>query len=220
LPSQQRKVSRARRELAPDSAQHVTEETVLRLTQQAAEMAACLAEWDDRGARKLLSSAQISLVHDQIGRLRVMLADVKGEAQAFQDGMARATLDHMKIYPFPTQVHVQQLLDAGELAAAEPPQALKGEPGTLFELKLQPAVLRNGVLPRPIWLHIHTTQPVHADQLAKLSDESFAATHVKSDDRRGHNRQWQDAQARAGYDNVLIHRGKITPKLCRTLLAP
>jgi hypothetical protein len=220
LPGQQREVSRARRELAPNSAQHVTEETVLRLNQQAAEMAACLEEWDDRGARKQLSSAQVSHVHEQIGRLRVLLADVKGEAKAYQDGMARATLDHMKVYAFPTQEHVQQLLDAGELAAAELPRPLKGEPGTLFEVKLQPAVLRNGVLPRPIWLHVHTAQPVHADKLAKLSDESFAASHVKSDDRRGHNRQWQDAQARAGYDNVLIHRGKITPKLCRTLLSP
>ena len=131
-----------------------------------------------------------------------------------------ATLDHMKTYAFPTQTHVAELLKAGELAPAGPPRALKGEPGTLFELKLQPAALRNGMLPRPVWLHVHTTQPVRSNQLATLDDAAFAASHVKSDAGRGHNRQWQDAQAAAGRDNVLIHRGKISPALCRTLLAP
>jgi hypothetical protein len=220
LPAQQREVSRARRELAPESARHVAEEAVRRLTAQAAEMAACLATWDDRALRQSLSSAQQDQVHTQTRRLRVLLADVQGQAKALQDGMAAATRDHTKTYAFPTQAHVAQLLQAGELAAAGPARALKGEPGTLFELKLQPAPLRNGVLPKPIWLHVHTAWPVKADQLATLGDEAFAASHVKSDAGRGHNRQWQDAQAAAGRDNVLIHRGKITPALCRTLLTP
>jgi hypothetical protein len=220
LPALQREVSRARRELAPESAQHVAEAVARRLAAQATEMAACLAEWEDQGLRRTLSSAQQDQVHTQTRRLRVLLADVRGQAKALQDGMATATLDHMKTYAFPTQVHVAQLLQAGELAAAEPPRALKGEPGTLFELKLQPAALRNGVLPRPIWLHVHTAHPVRADQLATLDDGAFAASHVKSDAGRGHNRQWQDAQAAAGRDNVLIHRGKISPALCRTLLGP
>jgi hypothetical protein len=220
LPAQQREVSRARRELAPESAQHVAEAVARRLAAQATEMAACLAEWEDQGLRRTLSSAQQDQVHTQTRRLRVLLADVRGQAKALQDGMAAATLDHMKTYAFPTQAHVAQLLQAGELAADEPPRALKGEPGTLFELKLQPAALRNGVLPRPIWLHVHTARPVRADQLATLDDRAFAASHVKSDAGRGHNRQWQDAQAAAGRDNVLIHRGKISPALCRTLLGP
>ena len=220
LPAQQREVSRARRELAPESAQHVAEVVARRLAAQATEMAACLAAWDDRGLRQTLSSAQQDQVHTQTRRLRVLLAEVQGQVKVLQDGMAAATLDHMKTYAFPTQAHVAELLQAGELAAAEPPRALKGEPGTLFELKLQPAALRNGVLPRPIWLHVHTARPVRAKQLATLDDAAFTASHVKSDAGRGHNRQWQDAQAAAGRDNVLIHRGKIAPALCRTLLAP
>lgn len=220
LPAQQREVSRARRELAPESARHVAEEAVRRLSEQATRMAACLAEWEDQALRRTLNSAQQDQVHTQTRRLRVLLADVRGQARALQDGMAAATLDHMKTYAFPTQTHVAELIKAGELAPAGPPRALKGEPGTLFELKLQPAALRNGVLPRPVWLHVHTTQPVRSSQLATLDDAAFAASHVKSDAGRGHNRQWQDAQAAAGRDNVLIHRGKISPALCRTLLAP
>ena len=220
LPAQQREVSRARRELAPESARHVAEEAVRRLAAQATAMAACLAEWEDQGLRRTLSAAQQDQVHTQTRRLRVLLADVQGQAKALQDGMDRSTLDHMKTYAFPTQAHVAELQQAGELAAAGPARALKGEPGTLFELKLQPAALRNGVLPRPIWLHVHTAWPVKADQLSTLDDAAFAASHVKSDAGRGHNRQWQQAQAAAGRDNVLIHRGKISPALCRTLMAP
>jgi hypothetical protein len=220
LPAQQREVSRARRELSPESARHVAEAVALRLAGQATEMAACLAAWDDLDLRRTLNSAQQDQVHTQTRRLRVLLAEVQGQAKVLEDGMAAATLDHMKTYAFPTQAHVDELLQAGELAAAEPPRALKGEPGTLFELKLQPAALRNGVLPRPIWLHVHTAHPVRADQLVTLDDAAFAASHVKSDAGRGHNRQWQDAQAAAGRDNVLIHRGKIAPALCRTLLTP
>ena len=220
LPAQQREVSRARRELAPESARHVAEAVVRRLGEQATEMAACLAEWEDQDLRRTLNSAQQDQVHTQTRRLRVLLADVRGQARALQDGMDTAMLDHMKTYAFPTQAHVTQLLQAGELAADGPPRALKGEPGTLFELKLQPAALRNGTLPRPIWLHVHTAQPVRSSQLATLDDAAFAASHVKSDAGRGHNRQWQQAQAAAGRDNVLIHRGKISPALCRTLLAP
>jgi hypothetical protein len=96
---------------------------------------------------------------------------------------------------------------------------LDGEPGTLFELKLQPSALRNGSMPRPIWLHVHTKRPVRARELATLRDATFAATHVKSDEQRGYNRDWEDARAREGHENVVVHRGKLTPALCRRLLA-
>lgn len=88
----------------------------------------------------------------------------------------------------------------------------------MFEVKLQPSALRSGAMPRPIWLHIHTNEPVHADSLATLGDAGFAATHVKSDTERGRNRQWQEARLREGHDNVMIYRGKVTPDLCRQLL--
>jgi len=73
-------------------------------------------------------------------------------------------------------------------------------------------------MPRPIWLHIHTKEPVLAGGLATLDDTGFAATHVKSDTERGRNQQWLEARLREGQDNVMIYRGKITPDLCRKLL--
>jgi hypothetical protein len=65
-------------------------------------------------------------------------------------------MDRMKTYPLPTQEHIDELRKSGQLASVEKPRALKGNPGTLFEVKLQPSALRNGAMPRPIWLHIHT----------------------------------------------------------------
>ncbi|CAH2399323.1 hypothetical protein MES5069_220104 [Mesorhizobium escarrei] len=107
---------------------------------------------------------------------------------------------------------------AEELEAADRPRALKGEPGSLFEIRLQPKALRNRAIPSPMWVHIHTNRPVHARHLAMLDDAAFAACHVKSNEQRGHNRQWQDARAAIGHDNVVIHRGKLTPGFCKSLL--
>lgn len=100
-----------------------------------------------------------------------------------------------------------------------PPQALKGEPGKLFEIKLQPKALGSGAMPRPMWVHIHTERPVYAWQLATLGDRAFAACHVKSDEQRGYNQHWQNARAAEGHENVVIHRGKLTPAFCRSLLS-
>ncbi len=108
---------------------------------------------------------------------------------------------------------------AEELAPSDLPRALKGEPGTLFEIKLQPEALRNGAMPSPMWVHIHTKRPVYARQLATLDDGEFAACHVKSDEQRGYNRLWQNARAATGHENVVIHRGKLTPAFCKSLLS-
>lgn len=70
------------------------------------------------------------------------------------------------------------------------------EPCTLFEIKLQPAPLRNATAPRPIWLHLHTRQAVHVRQLNELRDADFAACYLKSDVERGRNHEWQNARAR------------------------
>lgn len=124
---------------------------------------------------------------------------------------------YMKTYAFPSQKYLERLQAAEELAPLESPRALKGEPGTLFELKLQPTPLRNGTV-NPMWVHIHTKRPVYAWQLTTLDDAEFAACHVKSNEQRGYNRLWQNARAAMGHEDVVIHRGKLTPAFCKSLL--
>ncbi len=214
LAAQQRAVSQARRVQDPEAARHVSEQAISRLDRQAAEMAACIQALD--GNRKLLG-LQLPVVHQKLGELKTLQAQAKGQANALRENLDGAQADHLKTYRFPTQEHIKALLGKGQLAKGDL-LALRGEPGTLFELQLQPLALRNGKLPKPIWLHIHTREPVHGHDLAMLDDAAFDAAHVKADDQRGRNREWQDAQARAGRDNALIHRGKISPQLCRELV--
>ncbi|PPQ19990.1 hypothetical protein CV770_07060 [Bradyrhizobium sp. AC87j1] len=217
LPAQQSAVSQAR-QMKPEDADHVLDLVIGRLQTQAAEIEACVAALEEPRRRGLLTPAQVPEVHEKILRLKAMWSEVQGQANSLKTRKAAITSDCMKTYPFPSQKYLEQLRAAGELDSVGLPQALKGEPGKLFEIKLQPKALRTGAMPRPMWVHIHTEQPVHAWQLATLGDREFAACHVKSDEQRGYNQHWQNARAAKGHENVVIHRGKLTPGFCRSLL--
>ncbi|MFK4521754.1 hypothetical protein ABIF20_009119 [Bradyrhizobium japonicum] len=217
LPAQQSAVSQARHG-KPEDADHAVDLVVKRLQTQASEIEASVAALEEPRRRVLLTPAQVPEVHDKIARLKAMLSEVQGQANSFTAQKAVITIDCMKTYAFPSQKYLEHLRAAGELAAVNSPRALKDDPGTLFEIKLQPKALRNGATPSPMWVHIHTKRPVHARQLATLSDAGFAACHVKSNDQRGYNQDWQSARAATGRENVVIHRGKLTPAFCRSLL--
>ncbi|WP_338830727.1 hypothetical protein [Bradyrhizobium sp. 27S5] len=218
LPAQQSTVSQAR-QMKPEDADHVVDLVVKRLQTQASEIEASVVALEEPRRRVLLTPAQVPEVHDKITRLKAMLSEVQGQANSLKARKAAITIDCMKTYAFPSQKYLEQLRAAGELASVNPPRALKDDPGTLFEIKLQPKALRNGAMPSPMWVHIHTKRPVHAWQLATLSDAEFAACHVKSNDQRGYNQDWQSARAATGRENVVIHRGKLTPAFCRSLMS-
>ncbi|MFK4719522.1 hypothetical protein ABIE89_000622 [Bradyrhizobium niftali] len=186
---------------------------------QAEEIEACVTALQEPRRRGLLTPSQVPEVHDKLTRLNGMLSELQGQANSLKTRKAAITSDCMKTYSFPSQTYLEQLRAAGELESVGLPHALKGEPGKLFEIKLQPKALRSGATPRPMWMHIHTERPVYAWQLATLSDRDFAACHVKSDEQRGYNRHWQNARAAEGHDKVVIHRGKLTPAFCRSLLS-
>ncbi|MDF0582077.1 hypothetical protein [Bradyrhizobium yuanmingense] len=218
LPAQQSAVSQAR-QMKPEDAEHILDRVIARLQTQADEIDACVTALQEPRRRGLLTPSQVPEVHDKIVRLKGMLSELQGQERSLKAQKAAITSDCTKTYPFPSQKYLEQLRAAGELESVDPPRALKGEPGKLFEIKLQPKALRSGALPRPMWVHIHTELPVHAWQLATLSDREFAACHVKSDEQRGYNQHWQNARAAEGHENVVIHRGKLTPAFCRSLLS-
>lgn len=218
LAAEQRKVSQARWQLSPENAVYVTENVIERLANEAGAMRACLDVLDVPRQRWGLGAAEADDLHRKIEQLRPMRAQAEGLTRSLRARLPEDTVEHMKRYPFPIQEHVERLFAERALAPAAP-TPLSGEPGTLFELRLQPSALRNGAMPRPMWLHIHTQRAVHARELATLPDTLFAVAHVKSDEQRGYNREWQDARARQGHEKVVVHRGKIAPALCRELLA-
>lgn len=215
LAGQQRAISQARH-MKPEDADHVVDTVVERLQSQAAEIEICVAALQEPRRRGLLTPVQVPEVHGKIVRLQAMLPQVRGQANAPKDMIK---MDCMKTYAFPSQQYLERLQAADELARLEPPRALKGEPARLFEIKLQPKALGNGAMPSPMWVHIHTQRPVYAWQLATLDDAEFAACHVKSNEQRGYNRLWQNARAAKGHEDVVIHRGKLTPGFCKSLLS-
>ncbi|MCK1419362.1 hypothetical protein IVB53_00955 [Bradyrhizobium sp. CW12] len=219
LPAQQSAVSQAR-QMKPEDADHVVDLVLKRLQTQAIEIKTCVAALEEPRRRGLLKPAQMTEVHNKIVRLKAMLSEVQGQANSVNAQKAAITIDCMKTYAFPSQKYLEQLRAAEELASVYSPQALqKIEQATLFEIKLQPKALRSGRMPNPMWVHIHTKLPVRASQLATLGVADFAACHVKSNEQRGYNRQWQSAQAATGHENVVIHRGKLTPAFCKSLLS-
>ncbi|MGV7213439.1 hypothetical protein [Bradyrhizobium sp. UFLA05-112] len=217
LAGQQRAASEAR-QMKPEDADHVVDTVVERLRTQVAEMRACVGALQEPGRLRLLTPAQLPQVHSKIVGLREVSSQVQGIADSLEKRKATTRIDCMKTYAFPSQKYLEQLRTAEELASPDLPRALKGEPGALFEIKLQPKALRNGTMPNPMWVHIHTKRPVHGWQLTTLDDADFAACHVKSNSQRGFNRQWQNARAATGHENVVVHRGKLTPAFCKSLL--
>ncbi|WP_050385304.1 hypothetical protein [Bradyrhizobium pachyrhizi] len=218
LRTQQRAISQARH-MKPEDAGHVVDTVVGRLQSHAAEIEACVAALEEPRRRGLFTPAQLPEVHGKIVRLKAILSEVQGQANALKGQRAAIKMNCMKTYAFPSQNYLEQMQAAEELVAPlEPPRALKGEPGTLFEVKLQPKGLGNRAMPSPMWVHIHTKRPVHAWQLPTLDDAEFAACHVKSNEQRGYNRLWQNARAAMGHEDVVIHRGKLTPAFCKSLL--
>ncbi|OMI08473.1 hypothetical protein BSN85_18035 [Bradyrhizobium brasilense] len=220
VPAQQSAVSQAR-QMKPEDADHVLDLVSKRLQTQDAETEACIAAIAalEEPRLSLLTPAQVPEMHKKISRLKAMQSEVQGQAKSLNVRKAAITSDCMKTYAFPSQRYLEQLRAAGELAPVDPPRALHGEPGKLFEVKLQPKALSSGARPSPMWVHIHTKQSVHAWQLPMLGDRDFAACHVKSDEQRGYNQHWQNARAAEGHNNVVIHRGKLTPAFCKSLLS-
>ncbi|MBB4383455.1 hypothetical protein [Bradyrhizobium sp. SBR1B] len=218
LPAEQRTVSQTR-QMKPEDAEHVLDRVITRLQTQADEIEACVTALHEPRRRGLLTPSQVPEVHDKLIRLNGMLSELQGQATSLKARKAAITSDCMKTYSFPSQNYLEQLRAAGELESVGAPHALKGEPGKLFEIKLQPKTLRSGAMPRPMWVHIHTERPVHAWQLATLSNRELSACHVKSDEQRGYNKHWQSARAAEGHDKVVIHRGKLTPTFFRSLLS-
>ncbi|SFQ07763.1 hypothetical protein SAMN05216330_1156 [Bradyrhizobium sp. Ghvi] len=218
VPAQQSAVSQAR-QMRPEDADHVLNLVNDRLQTQVAEIKACVTALEEPRRRGLIPALQVPEVHKKIVRLKRMWTEAQGQVNLLEAPKAEIMMDCMKTYAFPSQRYLERLRAAGELESVDRPRALKGEPGKLFEIKLQPKALGSGATASPMWVHIHTKWPVHTWQLATLGDREFAACHVKSDEQRGYNRQWQNARAAEGHENVVIHRGKLTTAFCRSLLS-
>ncbi|XIA67426.1 hypothetical protein ACFIOY_18265 [Bradyrhizobium sp. TZ2] len=215
LAGQQSAASQARY-MKPEDAQHVVETIINRLHTQAEEMDAPLRALKDHHLRLILPPAEVDEVHKKIVTLRNVGSSVNGLAGRLRREMADILMDCRKSYHLPTQNYLEHLREANELTVHRP-QPLK-EDGKLFGIKIEPKPLKNGRVPPPMWVHIHTNKQTDTRHLATLHDNDFAACHVKNNEQHGHNQQWLDARAREGQKMFVIHRGKLSPAFCKSLL--
>jgi len=138
--------------------------------------------------------------------------------------VTRAESDALKQDEFPVARHVERLLELHQTEAVSglvklPSEGDKGERGTLFELMIQPRPLEDGTRADRLFVHVHTTQPVSAEECTSLPFESFAAIHVKNARQVNLGARWEQMQEKLGNLGSSVHRGRVTQSLWDSLRA-
>lgn len=131
-------------------------------------------------------------------------------------------LDRVKTFPHPRLKHVEHLLASGPPGShlsVGPPRRLHaegaadGRSSTLFEVELHPGTLSNGQPAPPLYVHLHTRQPVTAEACRSIAFDDLDAIHVKNAEQRGRGRTWEML------NNALdsVHRGPLDAKVLQQL---
>jgi hypothetical protein len=102
--------------------------------------------------------------------------------------------------------------------------------GMLFEMVLQPTALSplsTGERAQPLYIHLHTTEPVTENECHEMDFTKFSAVHVKTHADRGKGRGWVQLQrelalqAPDSSDSEVIapavHRGRVDSVLLQRL---
>ncbi|OPH12718.1 hypothetical protein FE88_34285, partial [Azospirillum brasilense] len=84
---------------------------------------------------------------------------------------------------------------------------------TLFEVTLDIGTLANGQPAPPLYVHLHTRQPVTAETCRTIAFDDLDAVHVKNAEQRGKGRTWEVL------NNALdsVHRGPLDAKVLEQL---
>ncbi|BFO53781.1 hypothetical protein [Acidovorax sacchari] len=131
-------------------------------------------------------------------------------------------LDRVKTFAYPRLKHVEHLMQAdpqGRSLRVGTPVPLRsqdsasGNRATLFEVALDVGTLANGQPAPPLYVHLHTRQPVTADACRTIAFDDLDAVHVKNAEQRGKGRTWEVL------NNALdsVHRGPLDAKVLEQL---
>ncbi len=131
-------------------------------------------------------------------------------------------LDQVKTFPHPRLKHLEHLMASdpqGRHLRAGPPRRLRaegdadGRRSTLFEVELDLGTLSNGQPAPPLYVHLHTRQPVTAEACRSIAFDDLDAIHVKNAQQRGRGRTWEML------NNALdsVHRGPLDARVLQQL---
>ncbi len=164
--------------------------------------------------RKIESLPQDGETGERLARLNeriVVLQPIEARMNADES-------DSLKRNAYPKAKHIDRLIDMHEIAAVRAPVMLpsEGDDGTqgrLFELRVEPRPLSDGSMAEPLFVHVHTRQPVSERASLSLPFEAYGAIHVKTDRQRTMGPRWEEIQRKLGNLDASVHRGKLNESL-------
>lgn len=163
-------------------------------------------------------------------RLRLQASRLDAQSKEFTGTEKRHSL--LKAYIRPQSHHWAELLAAGEIERVGPLRALPSAPSdTVFELAIHPKPDSNGAAHPPVFLHLHSRQPLSLQEARDAATQAtpgspaaatthahFDAVHLKSDIEKNRGAAWLEAQRAKGNLSVTIHRSTVDPHLLRALM--
>ncbi|AEG70843.1 hypothetical protein [Ralstonia solanacearum] len=136
----------------------------------------------------------------------------------------------------PKTKHLERLLEMNEIERIDMPVRLRPRQDRrsrdrVFEIRIQPKPLSNrdkgdepanGTNARqdddryrawPLFVHLHTSRPVGADELHRLNYRDFDAVHLKLDWQKNLGQGWERMMRALGYADAKVERAKVGREL-------
>jgi hypothetical protein len=164
--------------------------------------------------RKIESLPQDAETSERLARLNERITVL----QPIEARMNADESDSLKRNAYPKAKHINRLIDMREIAVVRAPVMLPsddddGTRGRLFELRVEPRPLSDGSTAEPLFVHVHTKQPVSEQASLSLPFEACGAIHMKSARQRTLGPRWEEIQRKLGNLDASVHRGKLKESL-------
>lgn len=130
--------------------------------------------------------------------------------------------DELKRDALPRSNHLDRLLKGGQIGRVGAPVRLPaagdvGSRGTVFEIGIQPKPLSNQRPAAPLFVHVHTSEPVEATALQTMRFNDFAKVHLKTARQKNLGPRWEAVMHALGHTDAKVHRAAVGPTLLRAL---
>ena len=130
--------------------------------------------------------------------------------------------DELKRDALPRSNHLDRLLKSGQIEHVGAPVRLPaagdvGDRGTVFEIGIQPKALSNRRPAQPLFVHVHTSEPVEAAALQTMQFSDFAKVHLKTAKQKNLGPRWEAVMHALGHTDAKVHRAAVGPTLLNAL---
>ncbi len=130
--------------------------------------------------------------------------------------------DELKRDALPRSSHLERLLKGGQIEHVSTPVRLQaagdvGSRGTVFEIGIQPKPLSNQRPAAPLFVHVHTSEPVEPKALQTMRFNEFAKVHLKTARQVNLGPRWEAVMHALGHTDAKVHRAAVGPTLLSAL---